>query len=88
MKVYVMSAERRSGISKKTNQPYDFVVVQGVYAIGTKFAVRELCINPEYINGDLPQYGDILELQVDFAGYIQSVSLVVNETFALHVCNV
>ena len=88
MKVYVMSAERRSGISKRTSQPYDSVVVQGVYVIGTKFVVKELWINPEHLAGAMPKYGDILDIQVDFGGFVQAVSFVETETFALHVCNV
>ena len=87
MKVFVMSADRRSGISKKTNQPYDSVVVQGVYVIGTKFAVKELWINPEHLNGVLPEYGNILDVQVDFAGFVQPVVILDNETFALSVRN-
>jgi len=85
MKVYVMSAERRSGIGKKSGSPYDSVVVQGAYTIGNKFAVKELWINPDTLGGVLPQYGDILDIQVDFGGYVQSVSFIENEKFALSV---
>ena len=36
MKVYVMSSERKTGVGKKTNNPYDSVVVQVVYKVGEK----------------------------------------------------
>ena len=85
MKVYVMSAERRSGVGKKSGSPYDSVVAQVVYNIGNKFAVKELWINPELIGGAIPQYGDVLDVQVDFAGYVQSVNFNENEKFALNV---
>lgn len=87
MKVFVMSAERRSGIGKKSGSPYDSVVVQGVYTIGNKFAVKELWINPEALAGVLPEYGDVLDVQVDFGGYVQSVVCLENEKFALSVRN-
>lgn len=85
MKVYVMSADRRTGIGKKSGSPYDSVVVQSAYTIGNKFAVKELWINPDLLGGVLPQYGDVLEIQVDFGGYVQSVSFVETEKFALSV---
>lgn len=88
MKVYVMSAERRSGVGKKSGAPYDSVVAQVVYNIGNKFAVRELWINPEMLGGAIPVYGDILEVAVDFGGYVQAVSFVNNEKFALNIHNV
>lgn len=88
MKVYVMSAERRSGVGKKSGVPYDSVVAQVVYNIGNKFAVRELWINPEMLGGAIPVYGDILDVTVDFGGYVQAVSFVNNEKFALNIHNV
>ena len=80
-----MSADRRTGVAKKTNNPYDSVVVQGVYAIGKKFAVRELWISPDLLNGVFPAYGDVLEVAVDFSGFVQEVNFVENEKFALNV---
>lgn len=88
MKVYVMSAERRSGVGKKSGAPYDSVVAQVVYNIGDKFSVRELWINPEMLSGVIPAYGDILDVHVDFGGYVQSVSFINNEKFALNVHSV
>lgn len=85
MKVYVMSAERRSGVGKKSGNPYDSVVAQVVYTIGTKFAVKELWMNPEMLNGAIPGYGDVLDVNVDFGGFVQSVNFVENEKFALNV---
>ncbi len=84
MKVYVMSAERRSGIGKKTGKPYDSVVCQCVYTIGSKFAVRELWISPDQLEGAVPQYGDILDVSVDFSGFVQAVKFIENAKFALN----
>ena len=85
MKVYVMSADRKSGVGKKSQKPYDNIVAQIVYQIGQKFAVKELWLDPEMIGGSIPVYGDILDVQVDLAGYVQAVSFVENERFALNV---
>ena len=85
MEVYVMSADRRNGIGKKSGIPYDSIVVQGVYSMGNKFSVRELWINPDMTGGAVPQYGDILDVHVDFGGYVQSVSFVEKKKFALNV---
>ena len=85
MKVYVMSSARRSGIGKKSGSPYDSVVIQGVYTINGQFAVKELWISPEVLGGALPTYGDVLDIQVDFGGYVQSVTFAENEKFALNV---
>ena len=85
MKVYVMRADRRSGVGKKSQKPYDNIVAQIVYQIGQKFAVKELWLDPEMIGGAIPVFGDILDVQVDLAGYVQAVSFVENEKFALNV---
>ena len=85
MKVYVMSAERRSGVGKKSGTPYDSIVAQVVYNIGTKFSVKELWISPDMIQGALPAYGDVLDVQVDFAGYVQAVSFIESEKCSLNV---
>ena len=84
MKVYVMSAERRSGVGKKTGNPYDSVVCQCVYTIGNKFAVKELWISPDQLEGAIPQYGDILDVSVDFGGFVQAVKFIENVKFALN----
>ena len=84
MKVYILSAERRSGVGKKSGAPYDSVVCQSFYTIGTKFAVKELWISPEQLQGVIPQYGDILDVSVDFGGYVQAVKFIENTKFALN----
>ncbi len=85
MKVYVMSSERKTGVGKKTNNPYDSVVVQVVYKVGEKYFVKELWINPQMLHGYIPEYGDVLEIQVDFNGFVQAVIYVENEKFELTV---
>ena len=79
-----MNAERRQGVGKKTNNPYDAVVCDVVYIIGTKFAVKQLWIAPELLEGVVPQYGDVLEISVDFGGFVQAVKFVDNVKFALN----
>ena len=84
MKVYVMSAERRTGVSKKTNTAYDSVVADCAYLLGDKFLVKQLWINPELLpEGEFPQYGDVLDIQVDFYGFIQAVKFL-DSKFALN----
>ena len=84
MIVYVMSAERRNGVSKKTNTAYDSVVADCVYVVGGKLLVKQLWINPELLpEGEFPQYGDVLDVQVDFGGFIQSVKFL-DTKFALN----
>ena len=86
MKVFVMSAERRNGVSKKTNKPYDSVIVEGVYVgAGGKLVVKQLWVDPGMLGGALPQYGDILDVSVGFGGYIDDVSFVADEKCALSV---
>ena len=84
MKVYVINAESRQGVSKKTNTPYNAVVCDVVYVIGNKFAVKQLWIAPELFEGVVPQYGDVLEISVDFGGFVQAVKFVDNVKFALN----
>lgn len=86
MKVFVMSAERKNGVSKKTNNPYDSVIVEGVYtAQGNKLVVKQLWIDPNMLGGVLPQYGDVLDVSVGFGGFIDSVKFIENEKCALSV---
>ena len=85
MKVYVMSAERRSGVSKKTNKPYDSVVIQGIYTAVNKYVVKELWIDPAMLEGAIPAYGDVLDVSVGFGGFIDSVKFVEAEKVALNV---
>ena len=84
MKVYVMNAERRQGVGKKTNNPYDAVVCDVVYVIGNKFAVKQLWIAPELLEGVVLQYGDVLDISVDFGGFVQAVKFLDNVKFALN----
>ena len=84
MKVYVMSADRRQGISKKTNMEYNSIVCDVVYKIGMKYAVKQLWIDPNLLQGVVPQYGDVLEISVDFGGYVQAVNFLDNIKFALN----
>ena len=85
MEVYVMSAERRSGVGKKSGNPYDSVVAQVVYPMSNKFLVREIWINPQMLGGAIPAYGDVLDVSIDFNGYVQAVAFVENKKFALNV---
>ena len=86
MKVFVMSAERKNGVSKKTNNPYDSVIVEAVYTgAGHKLVVKQLWIDPNMLDGVLPQYGDVLDVSVGFSGYIDSVKFIKGEKCALSV---
>ena len=86
MKVFVMSAERKNGVSKKTNNPYDSVIVEGVYATpGNKLVVKQLWIDPTMLEGVIPQYGDVLDISVGFSGFIDSVKFITTEKCALSV---
>ena len=79
-----MSAERRNGVSKKTNTAYDSVVADCAYIIDGKFFVKQLWIKPELLpEGVFPQYGDVLDIQVDFYGFIQAVKFL-DTKFALN----
>ena len=37
------------------------------------------------LHGYIPEYGDVLEIQVDFNGFVQSVTYIENEKFELTV---
>ena len=81
-----MSAERKNGVSKKTNNPYDSVIVEGVYTgAGNKLVVKQLWLDPNMLQGVLPQYGDVLDVSVGFSGFIDSVKFVNSEKCALNV---
>ena len=86
MKVFVMSAERRTGVSKKTNNPYDSVIVEGVYTgAGNKLLVKQLWIDPNMLDGVLPQYGDVLDVSIGFSGFIDTVKFIDTEKVSLSV---
>ena len=86
MKVFVMSAERKSGVSKRTNNPYDSVIVEAVYTgTGNKLVVKQLWIDPTMLGGAIPQYGDVLDVCVGFSGFIDSVKFIASEKCALSV---
>lgn len=88
MLVYVMSAEARSGVSKSNNKPYSGVFTDIVYVTNGIFRVRTIFISANlFADGVVPQYGDVLNIEQDFGGFITSVNFVENKKCAVNVMN-
>lgn len=88
MTVYVMSAEARSGVSKNNNKPYSGVFTDIVYISNGTYRVRTVFISANlFPEGVVPQYGDILNIEQDFGGYITSVAFVDNKKCSLTIMN-
>ena len=85
MKVMIMSAEYVKGVSKKTNNPYEAVVTDFVYEENGVKKVRNEWVNPNLLNGVLPQYGDVWEFNYGIRGYLTSVKPVLAEKCKLEI---
>ena len=86
MVVYVMSAEARSGVSKSNNKPYAGVFTDIVYITNGTHRVRTVFIAANlFPEGVVPQYGDVLNIEQDFGGYITSVSFIEGKKCGLSV---
>ena len=86
MLVYVMSAEARSGVSKNNNKPYSGVFTDIVYVSNGIFKVRTIFISANlFADGVVPQYGDVLNIEQDFGGFITAVNFVENKKCAVNV---
>ncbi len=79
MKVCVMGSIYRDGVSSKTNKPYKAYITHVVYEEGNDKRVREVFINPELIGGVAPQYGDVMDLDFGFGGFLNSAKYLLNE---------
>lgn len=88
MTVYVMSAEARSGVSKSNNKSYSGVFTEIVYITNGTYRVRTVFISANLLpEGVVPSYGDVLNIEQDFGGYITSVSFVKGKKCALTILN-
>ena len=71
-----MSAVLRKGTSKKTNKDYEAIVTHVVF-LGEKPTDSRECeaiwIDPFLLGGEIPEYGDVLELQYNRQGFLSSV---------------
>ena len=88
MLVYVMSAEARSGVSKTNNKPYSGIFADIVYMQQNNYRVRTIFINANQLpEGEVPSYGDVLNVEFDFGGYISAVNFVRDKKCGLNVMN-
>ena len=88
MQVFVMSAEARSGVSKSNNKPYAGVFTDIVYMVNGTYRVRTVFISANlFSEGVVPGYGDVLNIEQDFGGYITSVSFVEGKKCGLNIMN-
>ncbi len=86
MKACVMSAERVSGISKKTNKAYEGVVTHVVFLNGDKKEVEAVWVEPSLLpNGEFPQYGQVIDMIYDRRGFLKEVNFISNERFTLNI---
>ena len=86
MKACVMSANKVSGTSKKTNKPYEAVVTHVVFIDGENKEVEAVWIDPSLLpGGEFPHYGQVLNLTYDRRGYLTRVEFLYNEKCSLKV---
>jgi hypothetical protein len=88
MKVFVMSAEYVKGVSKKTNNPYEAVVTDFIYEENGVKKVKSEWVNPNLLNGVVPQYGDVWEFQYGIRGYLTSAKPILTEKCKLVIYSV
>ena len=86
MTAYVVGAERRKGTSKKTNKEYDAVVTHVIFPgenESDKKEVEVVWIDPNLLVGNIPEYGDVLDLQYNRQGFLVGVTVITNQMFTL-----
>ena len=78
----VMSARIAKGTSKKTNKDYEAIVTHVVF-FGEKESDQKECeavwIDPSLLNGILPEYGDVLDLQYNRQGFLSSARILTDK---------
>ena len=72
MLAVVMSSRLAEGTSKKTNKPYKAMVTHVVFD-GEVKECEAVWIDPALLEGRVPEYGDVLDLQYNRQGFLQSV---------------
>ena len=80
----VMSARVAKGVSKKTGKEFNAFVVHVVFDEEEK-ECEAVWIDPEFFGGVLPTYGDVIDIQYNRQGYVQSVTKVNNKLCELVV---
>lgn len=89
MKACVMSANKVSGVSKKTNKAYEAVVTHVVFINGNEKEVEAVWIDPSMLpDGEFPAYGQVIDLTYDRRGYLTSVKFIRDEKCSLEISNV
>ena len=86
----VVRAERKNGISKRTNKDYDAVITHVVIIDEkdpNKKEVEIVWIDPNLLGGYLPEYGAVLDLQYDRHGYLIGVTVEKNKKFSIQIEN-
>lgn len=73
MKACVMSSRIAKGTSKKTGKEFNSVIVHVVFC-GDEKECEAVWIDPEMLNGYVPQYGDVIDITYNRNGYIASVN--------------
>ena len=73
-----MSAKVTEGVSKKTNKPYKAIVTHVVFPGESDKDVKEceaVWIDPALLEGEVPKYGDVMDLQYNRQGFLSSAKL-------------
>lgn len=71
----VMSSNVAKGVSKRTGKEFNAIVVHVVF-YGEVKECEAVWIDPEFFGGVLPSYGDVIDIQYNRQGYVQSVTKV------------
>ncbi len=89
MKACVMYAEKISGVSKKTNKPYEGVVTHVVFLNGDKREVEAVWVDPSLLSGgELPTYGQVIDMIYDRRGFLKEIKFINTEKCSLIVSSV
>ena len=74
----VMSAKIAEGVSKRTNKPYKAIVTHVVFFGEKETDVKEceaVWIDPVLLDGYIPEYGDVLDLQYNRQGFLSDAMI-------------
>lgn len=89
MKACVMNANKVTGVSKKTNKPYEAIVTHVVFIDGDKREVEAVWVDPSlFPGGEFPSYGQVLDFTYDRRGFLKSVEFLKNEKCSLNISSV
>ena len=73
----VMNSNVAKGVSKRTGKEFNAIVVHVVFD-GENKECEAVWIDPEFFGGVLPSYGDVIDIQYNRQGYVQSVKKIEN----------